>query len=68
MKQWYSPRGARRGLVLAMLAAAFWGGWAVAYTQSIAAEANAHAAITFSMNEVTPTPVDKACCTEQLGV
>jgi hypothetical protein len=33
VKTWYSPRGVRRGLVLAMLTAAFWISWAVGYAQ-----------------------------------
>jgi len=32
-KTWYSPRGVRRGLVLAMLTVALWLSWAVGYVQ-----------------------------------
>ncbi len=31
MKPWYSPRGARRGLLLAGIAAALWASWAAGY-------------------------------------
>lgn len=34
MKRVYSPRGARRGLLLAAIFMAGWCGWALGYTQS----------------------------------
>lgn len=33
MRTWYSPRGARRGMLLAVVAAAVWLGWAVGFVQ-----------------------------------
>lgn len=36
MGRWYSPRGARRGLILAGVTAALWIVWAVGYTQGSA--------------------------------
>lgn len=35
-KTWYSPRGVRRGLGLAMLTTALWLSWAVGYVQGAA--------------------------------
>lgn len=32
MRRWYSPRGAKRGLILAGVTAALWIVWAVGYT------------------------------------
>lgn len=34
MPAWYSLRGARRGLLLAALAALLWSGWALGYLQA----------------------------------
>jgi len=31
MRRWYSKRGARRGLLLAIFAAALWASWAIGY-------------------------------------
>jgi len=33
MRRWYSPRGARRGVLIATLAAALWTSWAMGYIQ-----------------------------------
>lgn len=33
MRTWYSPRGARRGLLLALIAAAVWLSWAIGFVQ-----------------------------------
>jgi len=61
MGRWYSPRGARRGLILAGVTAVLWIVWAVGYTQGAA---KAH------QPSVTPTttstPVNVACCLRHL--
>lgn len=36
MKPWYSPRGARRGLKLAAVAAVLWSAWALGFLQGSA--------------------------------
>jgi hypothetical protein len=36
MSPWYSPRGARRGLLFAAIASALWCGWAVGYLYAYA--------------------------------
>jgi hypothetical protein len=60
MRHWYSPRGARRGLLVAGLAAALWICWAVAYSQgTIKAPAPAPAT-------ATTTPVKAQCCLQRL--
>ena len=40
MKRVYSPRGARRGFLLAAIFMAGWCGWALGYTQSAQLPAN----------------------------
>ena len=37
MRRWISPRGARRGFILASLATVAWLGWAVGYIQAASA-------------------------------
>lgn len=61
MHRWYSPRGARRGLILAGVTAALWIVWAVGYTQGVAATSKS-----FATPTSTPTPVNVACCLRQL--
>jgi hypothetical protein len=61
MGRWYSPRGARRGLILAGITAALWIVWAVGYTQGATKVPKSSASpIT------TSTPVNVACCLRQL--
>ncbi len=45
MSRWYSPRGARRGLWLAALAAALWLAWAGAYLYGYPHDAQAYVVI-----------------------
>lgn len=59
MPHWYSPRGARRGLLLAGITAALWLGWALGYTQGAAA-ASAPPSST-STTKSAPVP----CCLQQ---
>lgn len=58
MSRWYSPRGARRGLILAGITAALWIVWAVGYTQG--------AAKSPTSPSTTSTPVNVECCLRQL--
>ncbi len=57
MGRWYSPRGARRGLILAGVTAALWIVWAVGYTQGAAKAPKPSATST-----TTSAPVNVACC------
>lgn len=65
MRRWYSPRGARRGLLLAVIAMALWGTWAVVY---IAAPQSTSGGSSPSPSPVTTTvaPDAAACCTPRL--
>lgn len=58
MRRWYSPREARRGLILAGITAALWIVWAVGYTQGAAKAPQQSATPTTT----TSTPVNVACC------
>lgn len=60
MRRWYSPRAARRGLILAGVTAALWIVWAVGYTQGATTAPKSAASPT------TSTPVNVACCLRQL--
>ena len=68
MKRWYSPRGARRGILLATLAAAIWAGWALAYTRNAAIERSANLPIKTPSNHSTSKQIDTSCCLRQIGV
>lgn len=61
MRRWYSPRGARRGLILAGVTAALWIVWAVGYTQGATTAPKSSAS-----PATTSTPVNVACCLQQL--
>ncbi len=61
MRRWYSPRGARRGLILAGVTAALWIVWAVGYTQGAAKAPRPSATRT-----TTSVPVNVACCLRHL--
>ena len=61
MRRWYSPRGARRGLVLAGITAALWIVGVVGYTQ-VATQAPK----SLAPSNTTSTPVNVACCLQQL--
>ena len=58
--QWYCPRGARRGLVLAASAAALWFGWALGYSQGTLAEPEDAA------SSAVTVPADASCCLKRL--
>jgi hypothetical protein len=58
--QWYCPRGARRGLILAAGAAAIWFGWAFGYGQGTLAVPQDD-----TRGEVT-VPADTSCCLKRL--
>jgi hypothetical protein len=58
--QWYCPRGARRGLVLAAGAAALWFGWAFGYGQG-----SLDVPQDDTSGEVT-VPADTSCCLKRL--
>lgn len=60
MNRWYSPRGARRGLLLAGLLAACWLCWAVGYTQSAARLRDAVP----TAKTLVPSP-DGTCCPQR---
>ena len=61
MRRWYSPRGARRRLILAGVTAALWIVWAVGYTQGATKVPKSSASpIT------TSVPVNVPCCLRQL--
>lgn len=61
MRRWYSPRGARRGLILAGITAALWIVWAVGYTQGATKAPKSSAS-----PSTTSMPVNVACCMRQL--
>ncbi len=61
MGSWYSPRGARRGLILAGVTAALWIVWAVGYTQGAAKTPKPSATST-----TISTPVNVECCLRHL--
>lgn len=56
MRHWYSPRGARRGLLLAGVTAALWACWAVGYSQGAT-----KIPVPTSTNKTT-SPVNAPCC------
>lgn len=57
MNRWYSPRGAKRGLLLAGLTALLWLSWAAGYTLGRAQTV----AIPFSIPHLSPTNIDQRC-------
>lgn len=57
MKRWYSPRGAKRGLLLAGLTALLWLSWAAGFTLGRAQTV----AIPFSIPHLSPTNIDQRC-------
>lgn len=57
MKRWYSPRGAKRGLLLAGLAALLWLSWAAGFTLG----RTQTVAIPFSIPHSSPTGIDRHC-------
>jgi hypothetical protein len=63
MRRWYSPRGARRGLILAGVTAVLWIVWAVGYTQGTAKTPKSSA-----YPSTTSMPVNVACCLRQHGI
>ena len=61
MHRWYSPRGARRGLLLASVTALLWIVWAAGYTQGATTTPKSPAS-----PRTTFTPVNVVCCLRQL--
>ena len=61
MRRWYSPRGARRGLILAGVTAALWIVWAVGYTQGATKAPKPSAS-----PSTTSIPVNVECCLRPL--
>lgn len=60
MRHWYSPRGARHGLLFAGITAALWICWTVGYSQgAIKAPAS-------TSTNTTNTPVKSQCCLQRL--
>ena len=57
MKRWSSPRGAKRGLWLAGLAALLWLSWAAGFTLG----RTQTVAIPFSIPHSSPTSIDRVC-------
>ena len=62
MRRWYSPRGARRGLILAGVTAAVWIVWAEGYRQGITTVAPKGASGSITV------PADTSCCLKRLEV
>jgi hypothetical protein len=62
MRRWYSPRGLRRGLLLAGIASALWLCWVAGYLQATVHRRLPPASTT------TTTPVDAPCCLPPQGV
>jgi len=61
MRRWYSRHGAQRGRILAGATTALWIVWSVGYTQG------ATTALKLSASpDTTFTPVNVACCLQQL--
>lgn len=62
MSRWYSPRGARRGLLLAVVTIMLWITWAVLYTRGLPDTAPA---------AMPPAPTltsqDATCCARHLS-
>ena len=65
MSRWYSPRGARRGLLLAVAAIILWITWAVLYMQGMP---DATPTVSPPVAPGTPrvTSQDAACCDHHL--
>lgn len=61
MRRWYSPRGARRGLIPSGMAAALRVVWAVGYTQGATKVPQPSATLT-----TTSVPVNVVCCLRQI--
>lgn len=61
MKRWYSPRGARRGLLLAAFTAASWGCWALYYSTTTAPSAQGRAVTLPLLPQKSAAP----CCQMQ---
>ncbi len=57
MKRWYSPRGAKRGLLLAGLATLLWLSWAAGFALGRAQTV----AIPFSIPHSSPTNINRGC-------
>lgn len=57
MRRWYSPRGARRGLLFASLAAACWACWAIGFAQG--AEKVRHAEVREKAQSMAPEGNDR---------
>lgn len=57
MKRWYSPRGARRGLLIAGIATVLWVVWALGYVQGVTKSEEV-----LSAPMIISTPVDASCC------
>lgn len=58
MNVWYSPRGARRGLLFAALLIALWSCWAAGYAQ---AALHFHATPTVTLQHSAPDAEDDTC-------
>lgn len=58
MNIWYSPRGARRGLLFAALLAALWSCWAAGYVQ---AALHFRAAPTVTLEHSAPDAAEDTC-------
>lgn len=58
MNTWFSSRGARRGLLLAMMFAALWGCWSIGYAQ---AALRFHSAPAVTLEYVAPSTAAELC-------
>jgi hypothetical protein len=61
MRQWYSSRGARNGLLLALVAIALWFTWAFAYVQFVPPQFN-------QANQATLKSLEDACCQRRVEI
>ncbi len=61
MRQWYSSRGARNGLLLALVAIALWFTWAFAYFQFVPSQFN-------QANQTTLKSLEDGCCQRRVEI
>ncbi len=71
MRRWYSPRGARRGLILAGFTAVLWFVWAIGYAQGIGKVIQPSIKIIPTSTATTSKtfiPVNTTCCLQHLDI
>jgi hypothetical protein len=68
MSRWYSARGARRGLILAIVTALIWMIWAISYLQGITPTQNPITQSTTTNQSATPSSVNEMCCLQHLDI